>query len=105
MNESILSETFQKFVGRRVVLDTAGSIVYLGVLREATSVGLWLENADLHDCREGHASKEVYVYEAKTHGIRTNRKRLFVMRSTVISIAALEDVVQEDIEDSSGLVQ
>ena len=105
MNESTLSETLDEYAGRQVVVDTAGTIVYLGVLKAVTNVGLWLENADLHDCHEGHAGKELYVYEAKRDGIRTNRKRLFVMRSAVISIAALEDVVQEDVDASSGVIQ
>ena len=95
-----LTETLKAYSGRQVVLDTAGSTVYLGVLTELAGTGFWLENADIHDCREGHAGKEAYVFEAKINGIRTNRKRLFVMRSAVISIAALDDVVQEDLDPS-----
>ncbi len=95
-----LTETLKAYSGRQVVLDTAGSTVYLGVLTELAGTGFWLENADIHDCREGHAGKEAYVFEAKINGIRTNRKRLFVMRSAVISIAALDDVVQEDLGPS-----
>ena len=95
-----LTATLKAYAGRQVVLDTAGSTVYLGTLKEVAETGFWLENADIHDCREGHAGKEVYVFEGKTNGIRTNRKRLFVMRSAVISIAALDDVVQEDLGPS-----
>ncbi len=95
-----LSATLKAYSGRQVILDTAGSTVYLGILKEVTETGFWLEHADIHDCHEGHAGKEVYVFEAKSNGIRTNRKRLFVMRSAVISIAALDDVVQEDLDPS-----
>lgn len=98
-----LDQALHSFVDRTVVLDAAGSIVYLGTLKQVSEVGFWLENADLHDCSEGHAGKEAYVHESKVGGIHTNRKRLFVMRSTVISLAALADVVQEDLEDSSGM--
>ncbi len=102
-NKINLADTLKAFIGRQVVLDTAGTIVYLGTLREVTQTGFWLANADIHDCSEGHAGKEVYVYEAKVGGVRTNRKRLLVMRSTVISLAALDDVVHEDLGPSSGL--
>ncbi len=95
-----LTATLKAYSGRQVILDTAGSIVYLGLLKEVAAAGFWLENADIHDCREGHAGKEVYAFEAKINGIRTNRKRLFVMQSAVISIAALDDVVQEDLGPS-----
>ena len=95
-----LTTMLEAYSGRPVILDTAGSIVYLGILKEVASAGFWLDNADIHDCREGHAGKEDYAYEAKINGIRTNRKRLFVMRSAVISIAALDDVVQEDLGPS-----
>ncbi|MCH8963350.1 MAG: hypothetical protein IIB58_00195 [Planctomycetes bacterium] len=98
-----LSATLKAYSGRQVILDTAGSTVYLGTLKEVAETGFWLENADIHDCSEGHAGKEAYVFEAKINGIRTNRKRLFVMRSAAISIAVLDDVVQEDLGSSEQL--
>ena len=98
-----LSATLKAYSERQVILDTAGSTVYLGILKEVAETGFWLENADIHDCREGHAGKEAYAFEAKINGIRTNRKRLFVMRSAVISIAALDDVVQEDLGPSENV--
>ena len=78
-------------VGGKVVMDTAGTVVFLGTLLEVTPHGFWLSDADLHDRAEGHATKERYVLEAKEFGIRVNRKRLFVLRSAVISISALEE--------------
>ena len=58
---------------------------------------LRLEHADLHDCRDGHSTKEAYVYESRIGGVRTNRRRIFVLCSTVVSISALADAVQEDL--------
>lgn len=97
-----LAIILQAYVGRQVVLDTAGPIVYLGNLNEANQAGFWLENADIHDSREGHAGKELYVYESKVGGVRSNRKRIFVMRSTVISLSALDEVVHEDLDLKQG---
>lgn len=104
MNEQLpeLAQVLQAYVGRQVVLDTAGPIVYLGNLKEAHEAGFWLENADIHDSREGHAGKELYVYESKVGGVRSNRQRVFVMRSTVISLSALDEVVHEDLDPQQG---
>lgn len=84
-----------ELTGRAVVLDTAGPIVYLGMLSAVVEGGFWLESADVHDCRDGHASKEAYLLEAKEQGVTVNRRRVFVMASTVISASALDDVIAE----------
>jgi len=75
------------------VLDTAGTIVYLGRLAEVTDTLFVLDNADLHDCRDGHDHKEVYVAVAHRDGVAINRHRVMVMRHVVISVSALSDVV------------
>lgn len=80
-------------VGRPVVLDTAGSVIFLGTLRSVEPDGFWLDDADVHDCDDGHATKELYVCEARQYGVRANRKSLFVYRSAVISFSGLGDVV------------
>ena len=56
------------------------------------AIALWrtrdtvaLEDVDLLDCRDGHASQEDYLIEAKVNGITTNRRRVFVTASVVIS--------------------
>lgn len=82
-------------VGREVVLDTAGSLVYLGKLTALSDAGFWLEQADLHNVDEGHATREQYIAESARDGIRVNRNRVFVLRNTVVSISALADVVAD----------
>ena len=47
----------ESLIGRRVVLDTAGPITYLGTLREVCPDGFWLEEADIRDRTEGHVPK------------------------------------------------
>jgi hypothetical protein len=78
-------------IGNKVVLDTAGPIIYLGTLRAVTSEGFWLSEADVHDRSEG-SMKELYVIEARRQGISANRRRVLVLRSVVTSISALDDV-------------
>lgn len=80
--------------GRQVVLDTAGTLLYLGTLEAVTAEGFWLADADVHDCAEGHMTKELYVIEAKRGGIVANRRRVMVTRSVVMSISSLEDIVE-----------
>jgi esterase/lipase superfamily enzyme len=85
--------TLDTLIGKPVVLDTAGPLLYIGTLERLDREGYWLTDADVHDRHDGHASKELYVLEAKLHGVRPNRKRVFVMRAEVVSLSLLEDVV------------
>lgn len=89
-------QSLSPLLGQEVVLDTAGSIIYLGRLVEVNAEGYWLEDADVRDRVEGHASKERYLIEARLQGIRPSRKRVFVLRSTVISVSALADIIADE---------
>lgn len=96
-----------RFLHRRVILDTPGSMVYIGVLESYDDRGYWLRDADVHDRSEGHSTKEEYIsrsFELERTGTRRfNRRRVFVERSFVISISALEDVVlQDETTDEAG---
>jgi len=93
-----------ELVGERVVLDTGSPTVYLGVLDAVAATGFWLNEADVHDCRDGHASPEVYVLAAATDGITPNRKRVFVLRSAVMSVSRLTDAIA-DFTSSQGDAQ
>lgn len=90
-----MSSSLEDLVGCDVVLDTAGPIVYLGKLTRIDEQGFWLEDADLHNTSEGHATREQYITEAAKDGIRVNRRWICVLRHTVISISALADVVTD----------
>ncbi len=85
--------SLQRLVGKRVILDTAGPVCYLGTLKEVRPDGFWLEYADIRDRNEGHVGKDSYVCEAKIHGIRPNRRRIFVLAHAVISVSAMDDIV------------
>lgn len=97
--------SLQQFVGRRVVIDTSGPMLYIGTLREIGAAGYWLSDADVHDRNEGHSTKESYINEAheleRGGAKRVNRKLVFVERAAVMSISALEDVVTEDVMSES----
>ena len=98
--------TLDEFLNRRVVLDTAGPLVFIGQLEAWNDRGYWLANADVHDCTDGHASKEEYVSVARTmdeQNVRhVNRRRVFVERRTIVCVSALDDVVTNDDSEEQG---
>lgn len=87
------TEDLADLLNQAVVLDTAGSLIYLGTLAQISENGVWLRDADVRDQQDGHASKDLYIIEAIRGGIRANRARVFVARPTILSISALSDVV------------
>jgi hypothetical protein len=88
-----MSDPFERLIGRAVVLDTGTSIVYVGTLLEVTEHTFVLEQADIHDCRNGHASPESYIADAGRGGVTPNRNHIVVMRSRIMSVSALDDVI------------
>jgi hypothetical protein len=89
------TEDVRGLLGRRVVLDTAGPLTYLGTLVGVRPDGFWLEGADIRDRNEGHVTKERYIFEAREEGIRANRRRIFVFTHVVVSMSALDDVITD----------
>jgi small nuclear ribonucleoprotein (snRNP)-like protein len=88
---SLLAE----MIGGKVVIDLRSTFVALGTLIGADELFLALKNADLHDLRDTDTTREIYVVESKLTGIKRNRKRVLVLRSDMVAIARLEDVVDE----------
>lgn len=85
----------QRMLNQRVVLDTATSIVYIGTLSDVTDSVFVLSDGDMHDCRDGHANKEHYLAEVRRDGVTVNRREVVVMRTVVISLSRLDDIVYE----------
>ena len=81
-------------IGRDVVLDTPGEVVYIGLLEVIGEHFFELSNAVVHDTLHGRTSKEIYILEALKYGVKKNRKRVFVKRSSILSLSALAEVVE-----------
>lgn len=90
-----MSDPLERMLNETVVLDTMTPIVYIGTLLEITEHTFVLNQADMHDCRDGHANKEAYVAHARRDEVSVNRRNVVVMRSIVISVSLLADVVAE----------
>ena len=93
-------------MGRCVVLDTQGPLVYIGRLEALDERGYWLTDVDVHDRGEGHSTKEQYVNNAhlleRSDARQKNRRRVFVERSAIVSLSALEDVIADGQPDEPG---
>lgn len=82
------------FLGRVVVLDLASRYVCIGTLTDSDPHFFTLVNADMHDLRDTSTTREVYVLDAKRHGINANRRQLSVRCEEVVGFSALDDVLE-----------
>jgi hypothetical protein len=88
----VLPDSLDNLIGKEVVLDTEGPMVFIGRLASYDTDGFWLEQADVHNCNDGHAQREQYVAESARDGVRVNRARVFIFRRSVVGVSALPDV-------------
>ena len=56
---------------------------------------LELKNADLHDLRDTDKTRDLYVIDSHDTGIKRNRRRLLLVRTDIVAIARLDDVMAE----------
>jgi hypothetical protein len=89
----IPEDALREMIGQEVVVDVASPYVFLGTLIGEDRHYLILDDADAHDLRDTNTSRELYIVETRRLGIRSNRKRVWVRLSEVVSISALADVV------------
>ncbi len=82
-----------EFIGEKVVIDLRSEYVCLGTLTRIDEHFLELKNADLHDLRDTDTSRENYVAASVATGIKRNRKRVMILRSDVVAVARLDEVV------------
>jgi len=80
-------------VGKVVVMDTQGPLIYIGTLERSTEAFFVLAEADVHDSNDSRASKDLYVVETRDLGVRVNRRRVLVMRGQIASVSLISDVV------------
>lgn len=90
-----MTNPLQDMIGEEVILDTGTPVVYVGTLLDVTEHAFVLEDADMHDFRDGHAKKEQYLAELAEGAVTVNRKRVVVLKATVISVSRLSDIVAD----------
>ena len=82
-------------IGQKIVVDLRSEYVCLGTLVRVDDHFLELKNADLHDLRDTDTTRERYVIDARDTGIKRNRRRMLLVRTDIVAIARLDDVMAE----------
>lgn len=89
-----MKEDLEKYLKKKIVLDTRSSWIYIGVLEAVTNNCAVLSEVDVHDSKDTSTSKELYVLESKSTGIKANRNLVYINLEYVVSFSALDDVIQ-----------
>lgn len=85
---------WDEFRGQEVVLDIVSQYVIIGTLERVDTHFATLMDADCHDLRDSKTTRDLYVLEARRHGIRANRKRLSIRQNEIVSLSRLVDVIE-----------
>ncbi len=90
MSDDHLEELLHKLV----VIDTDSQFIYIGTLAAQTPTAILLTDVDVHYMSDAQTSREVYLMESAKFGVRANRKKTTLMKSMVLSVSLLEDVIE-----------
>ncbi|MCH2200347.1 MAG: hypothetical protein MK102_00135 [Fuerstiella sp.] len=84
----------EQFIDQDVVIDVESQYVFLGRLVSLTPGWLTLKHADVHDLRDSKTTRELYVLDSRTDGIRVNRKEVLIPTDQIVSVSRLDDVTE-----------
>ncbi len=87
-----MKEALEKYLKKKIVIDTSSSWIFLGVLENIVEGGLELSEVDVHENNDTTSTKEVYIMESSKSGIIPNRDKVVVNLNFVVSVSALEDI-------------
>jgi len=85
----------KSYKNEKVVIDTSTSWVYIGTLKEEDDIYYILNNADAFDISETSLSKHEYLMMVKKDGIVPNRRKIKVLKSKVVAITLLSDILEK----------
>ena len=77
--------------GITVVVETGGSLTYVGRYDSEDERGVLMLDVGVHDAAAGLGSKEEYVRKSAKFGIRSDHKHLVVPASQVTRITRLRE--------------
>jgi small nuclear ribonucleoprotein (snRNP)-like protein len=89
-----IGHELEALIGQEVVVDVKDPHLFIGTLSRAEQNVLVLQNVDVHFCGDSLTTTELYLVETRKNGVRPNRKEVYVLRSEVVSISRLEDVIE-----------
>jgi len=85
----------KSYKNEKVVIDTSTSWIYIGTLKEEDDIYYILNNADAFDISETSLSKHEYLMMVKKDGIVPNRRKIKVLKSKVVAITLLSDILEK----------
>jgi len=83
------------YLNKVVVIDTSTKWVYIGILKEEDDTFFILQDVDAFDVSDTTLSKHEYVMMVKRDGLAPNRRRVAVLKSIVVSLTLLEDILTQ----------
>ena len=92
--EKQLTDIFSELTGEVVRLDSLSPYVVIGVLVRTEQHFAILEDTDVHDFRDMQTTRDLYVLDVREHGVRSNRRRVFVRRDEIVAVSLLREVVK-----------
>ena len=87
------TEELTAYIGKDVILDTRGELLYIGRLEHVGEWFLTLADADVHDLTESRTRKDVYLIEAARFGVKKNRHKVMVRNREIVSLSTLDQVI------------
>ena len=88
------SNAIPRYQNQYIVVDTSSDFIFIGKLMDIDEYFVTLVEADVHDRRESPSMNEKYIMDSKMYGVRCNRRRVHIRLDRVISISALDDVIE-----------
>jgi small nuclear ribonucleoprotein (snRNP)-like protein len=89
-----IGHELEALIGQEVVVDVKDPHLYIGTLGGIGQSVVVLKNADVHFCGDSLTTTELYLVETRKNGVRPNRREVYVLRSEIVSISRLEDVIE-----------
>jgi hypothetical protein len=89
-----IGHELEALIGQEVVLDVKDPHLYIGTLSCVGQNVMVLTNADVHFCGDSLTTTELYLVETRKNGVRPNRREVCVLRSEIVSISRLADVIE-----------
>lgn len=84
-----------KMSNKYIVLDTNTNWLYIGIISNENDRFFILDDADAYDISETTLTKHEYLMKIKKDGVVANRKTVKVLKSSVIAITNLDDILTE----------
>lgn len=75
-----------------VVVETVGTVTYVGRFDTEDDSGVHLVNVGIHDAASGGSTRDEYVQRSAKFGVRTDRTHLVVPRAEVSRITPLGEI-------------